>query len=94
MKKNINFKYLNILLVLGIVYLLFLMRSLWLGAFFKILGIILPFIIAFLVAYVLYPFLKYLTKKRIPKMLAVFIIIIVILLVFGLTLYYVVPLFF
>ena len=94
MKKNINFKYLNILLILGIVYLLFLMRSLWLGAFFKILGIILPFIIAFLVAYVLYPFLKYLTKKRIPKMLAVFIIIIVILLVFGLTLYYVVPLFF
>ncbi len=94
MKKSVNYKYLNILLILGIVYLLFLMRNIWLGAAFKIIGIILPFALAFAVAYVLYPFLKFLMEKKFPKALAVFIIITIVLLVMGLTIYYVVPLFF
>ncbi len=93
MKKNINYKYLNILLVLGIAYLLFLMRDIWIGAVSKIIAILLPFIIAFGVSYVLYPFLKFLIEKKVPKTLSVFIIIIVILLIVGLTAYYVVPLF-
>lgn len=94
MKKNVNYKYLNILLILGIVYLLFLMRNLWLGAVSKIIGIILPFVIAFGISYVLYPFLKFLMEKKIPKVISVFIIITIVLLVVGLTTYYVVPLFF
>ena len=93
MKKNINYKYLNILLILGIIYLLFLMSDLWIGVVSKVFVILLPFIIAFCVAYVLYPFLKFLMKKKVPKALAVFIIIAAILLIIGLTLYYVVPLF-
>lgn len=94
MKKNVNYKYLNILLILGIVYLLFLMRNLWLGAVSKIIGIILPFVIAFGISYVLYPFLKFLMEKKIPKAISVFIIITLVLLVVGVTTYYVVPLFF
>lgn len=94
MKKSINYKYLNVLLIVGIMYLLFLMKSVWLGFLFKILGILLPFAIAFLVAYVLYPFLIFLMKKKIPKKLSVFIIIILVLLIIGLTIYYAVPLFF
>lgn len=94
MKKNVNYKYLNLLLILAIVYLLFLMRNLWIGAVAKIIGIVLPFIIAFGISYVLYPFLKFLTNKKIPKVLSIFIIITVILLIIGLTMYYAVPLFF
>lgn len=94
MKKNVNYKYLNLLLILGVVYLLFLMKNLWLGAVYKIFGIILPFIIAFGISYVLYPFLKFLMDRKIPKIIAIFIIIATVLLIVGLTTYYVVPLFF
>ncbi|MEE0699874.1 MAG: AI-2E family transporter [Bacilli bacterium] len=94
MRKGVNYKYLNILLILGIAYLLFLMKDVWLGIVSKAFNIALPFIIAFGVAYVLYPFLKFMINKRIPKALAVLIIIIVVLLIVGLTTYYVVPLFF
>lgn len=94
MKKKVNYKYLNVLLLLGIIYLLFLMKGVWLGAASKIISIILPFVIAFAISYVLYPFLKYLINKKIPKILGVLIIFAVILLAIGLIIYYVIPLFF
>ena len=93
MKKSINYRYLNVLLILGIFYLLFLMKNLWIGVFLKIFGIMLPFIIAFCISYVLYPFLKFLISKKIPKTLSIFIIVILIILIVGLTTYYAVPLF-
>ena len=93
MKKQINYKYLNILLILLIIYLLFLMRNLWASTLSKILSILTPFIIAFLIAYVLYPILKFLESKKIPKVISVFLIVLIILLITGLTVYYVVPLF-
>lgn len=91
--KRVNYKYINILLILGIVYLLFLMKDLWLGALTKIISIILPFLVAFMIAYVLYPFLKFLTSKKIPKWLSILIIIAITLLMIGLTCYYVLPIF-
>ena len=94
MKEKTNYKYLNLLLILAIVYLLFLMRSLWIGVLTKIIAIILPFIIAFSISYILYPFLKFLMSKKIPKAISIIIIMSVILLIVGLTIYYVVPLFF
>ena len=93
MKKSMNYRYLNVLLILGIFYLLFLMKNLWIGVFLKIFGIMLPFIIAFCISYVLYPFLKFLISKKIPKTLSIFIIVILIILIVGLTTYYAVPLF-
>ena len=94
MKNKINYKWVNILCICMIIYLLFLMRNVWLGVLSKIFAILLPFIIAFGVSYVLYPFLKFLMSKKIPKGVSVFIIVFVILLIIGLTLYFVVPLFF
>ncbi len=91
--KNVNYKYLNILLLLGIIYLLFLLKGIWLGAFKRIFSILLPFLISFCLAYVLYPFLKFLVSKKIPKFLSIFIIIAVIILIVGLTIYFVVPVF-
>lgn len=93
MKKQINYKYLNILLILLIIYLLFLMRGLWTSALSKILSILAPFLIAFLIAYVLYPILKFLEGRKIPKLVSVFLIVLSILLITGLTIYFVVPLF-
>ena len=93
MKNKINYKYLNVLIILGIAYLLFLMRGLWLGAFEKILTILLPFIISFAVAYALYPILKFMMSKKIPKIIGVIIIVFAIVAIFGLTIYFVVPLF-
>lgn len=91
--KSVNYKYLNILLILGIAYLLFLTKDVWLGVVTKIFNISFPFIIAFGIAYVFYPFLKFLIKKGIPKWLSVLIIILSVLLIVGLTTYFVFPLF-
>jgi predicted PurR-regulated permease PerM len=49
------------------------------GILGKIGSLILPFFLAFIVAYALYPFLKFLTDKKIPKALAVAIILLIIL---------------
>lgn len=94
MNKKINYKYLNILLLLGIAYLLFLMKGLWFGVVEKLFNIALPFIIAFLIAYVLYPFMNYLIKKKIPKTLAIFIVILTVVSIFGFSVYFAVPVFF
>lgn len=75
--KRVNYKMLNILIVLAIIYVLFLMRNLWSGVFFKLLAILKPFIIAFALAYAIYPFLKWLQSKKIPKFLAILIILII-----------------
>lgn len=91
--KSINYKYLNVLLLLGIAYLLFLMKDVWLGAVTKIFNIALPFIISFGSAYVLYPFLNFLVKKGFPKWLSILIIILSLLLIVGLTSYFVLPVF-
>lgn len=94
MKNNINYKWLNILIICLIIYLLFLMKGIWYGIISKIFAILLPFIIAFGISYVLYPILKFLVSKKIPKGLAIFIIVFLIVLITGLTLYYALPLFF
>lgn len=73
---NINYKTLNVLIILAIIYILFLMKDLWAGVFFKVLSILKPFIIAFAMAYALYPFLKWLQSKKIPKFLGILIILI------------------
>ena len=75
MKKN---KLLNILIIVGIVYLLFLMRDLWVGVFVKLIAIFKPFIIGFVLAYAFYPFLKFMQRK-LPKWLGVTIILLIVL---------------
>ena len=80
MKKN---RLLNILMVIGIVYLLYLMRDLWGGLVVKLIAIFKPFIIGFVLAYAFYPFLKWMQKK-LPKWLG---IVIILLIVFGIIAY-------
>lgn len=75
--KKVNYKSLNILIILAIVYVLFLMRDLWIGVFFKVLAVLKPFIIAFAMAYSIYPFLRWLQSKKIPKFFAILIILVI-----------------
>lgn len=91
--KRVNYNYLNSLLILLIIYVLFLLRNLWSGVFFKLLAILQPFIIAFAIAYALYPFEKWLEKKKIPKPLAVTIIVLIVLLFLFIIIYSLIPIF-
>jgi len=71
MKDKINFKLLNILLIMAIVCLLYSIRGLWIGIVVNIFKIIAPFILAFAIAYVIYPLVKKLIDAGSPKWLAI-----------------------
>ena len=73
-KDKINYKLINILLVILIIALLYWISGLWIGVFNKILDIIFPFIVGFAIAYALYPFQKKLLDSGIPKWLSIGII--------------------
>lgn len=75
LKNKVNFKLINIALIMTIVYLMYKTSNLWGGVFRTCIKIIAPFFIAFVVAYALYPILKYLQKKKIPKGIGIFLIL-------------------
>lgn len=70
-EKKLNYKLLNILLILGICFFFYNTIGLWKSVIDKTLSIIGPFIIAFVIAYALYPILKKLMDKGMRKSLAV-----------------------
>ena len=71
MNDKINFRLLNILIIIAIVCLLYLIRGLWLGIVVNIFKIIAPFLLAFALAYVIYPLVKKLVDAGSPKWLAI-----------------------
>lgn len=89
MKKN---RLLNILMIVGIVFLLYLMRDLLGGVIVKLIAIFKPFIIGFVLAYAFYPFLKFMQKK-IPKWLGVIIIILIVLGIIAYIIINIIPVF-
>ena len=75
MKDKLNYKLVNVALIALIIFLLYQTGNLWTGVIGNFFKIMMPFIIAFVIAYALYPFLKYLESKKIPKGIAIFILI-------------------
>lgn len=71
--KKIDYKLVNITLVLLIVFLIYLIRGVWMGVLNNILSILSPFILAFALAYALYPIVVKLRKKGLPKWAAILI---------------------
>ena len=63
-KNKINYRFVNIIFVLLIIYLLYTTFGLWNGIVSTIFKILLPFIIAFTIAYALYPFVLKLMDKK------------------------------
>lgn len=79
-KNKLDYKLINILLVMIIAYLLYLTSNKW-GVFIgKILSVTFPFLMAFAVAYVLNPFVKWLEEKRVRKKIAITVVVVVMLL--------------
>lgn len=93
-KDKIDYKLINIAVIALIIYLVYHTGNLWLGLIGKIGKMVFPFFLAFIVAYALYPFLKYLTDKKIPKSLAVGIVLFVVLGTFAILIGIVTPLLF
>lgn len=86
LKDKLNYKLLNCVLIMTIIFLIYKTGNLWIGFIGKVWGLIFPFILAFAIAYVLYPILKWLRSKKVPKFLAITLIIVVlftILTIFG-----------
>lgn len=71
MENKLNYKLLNLLILIAIVCLLYFIRGLWLGIVTSIFGIISPFLLAFGLAYVIYPLVKKLIDAGAPKWLAI-----------------------
>ena len=94
MENKLNYKLINILLIVLIVCLLYFIRGLWIGILGKVIAITLPFLVAFAFAYALYPYSKKLENCGLPKWLAmgvIYFIIIGFLIIMGIT---VIPLFY
>ncbi len=71
MKDKLNYKLLNLLIIIAIICLLYTIRGLWIGIVANIFKIISPFLLAFALAYVIYPLVKKLVDAGSPKWLAI-----------------------
>jgi len=71
MKNKLNYKLLNILIIITIICLLYLIKGLWIGIVVNIFKIISPFLLAFAIAYVIYPIVKKLIDAGSPKWLSI-----------------------
>ena len=94
MKNKINFKLVNLALLTFILYLIYKSGHLWTGIISKTFQIASPFIVAFVIAYALYPIVKYLESKKIPKPLAIFIIVAIFLGLLAFIIFAIIPLLF
>lgn len=71
MENKVNFKLVNLLIIIMIVCLLYFIRGLWIGIVTNIFNILAPFLLAFALAYVIYPLVKKLIDAGAPKWLAI-----------------------
>lgn len=77
MKDKINFRLLNILILMAIIYIVIATSGYWSGIILKVVDIILPFFFAFVLAYVLHPFVTKLEDKGVRRSLALTTVILV-----------------
>ncbi len=87
LKNKLDFKLVNLAIIVLIIFLLYQTGNLWIGVVNKILQIGLPFLFAFAFAYALHPFLRKMQDKGVPKWLGIIIIIFLILSLATLVIY-------
>ena len=75
-KNRINYKLLNLLILMGLLYILVTNIGTWYNILISIINICLPFIIAFAISYALNPLVRKLVSKGLNKTLAVSIVVI------------------
>lgn len=74
-KNKIDFKLINTTLIIFSIYLIYQTKDFWLGILSILLKITFPFFIAFVIAYALFPFVKKLMNKGLPKSISVITVI-------------------
>lgn len=94
LKNKLDYKLINIALIVAVIYLLYQTGHLWMGVTDKILAIFMPFLFSFVIAYALYPAVKYLIEKGIPKSISIFIVVAFIIGLFSVTAILIAPLLF
>ena len=77
MKNKIDYRLLNTLLIMGIIYIAIVTSGYWMGIITKIFKIVLPFFFAFVLAYILHPFVQKLENKGIRRGLALTAVILI-----------------
>lgn len=89
-KNKINYNLVNLLVLMGIIYIVIATSGYWSGVILKVFNIILPFFLAFCLAYVLHPFVGKLEKRGVRRPLAlgavIFCFLLIIFLILLLTL--------
>lgn len=88
MENKVNYKLVNLLLIILIICLLYVIRGLWLGILEKIIAVLLPFLVAFAAAYAIYPYCKKLEGYGLPKWLSmgiIYFVIIGFIIIMGIT---------
>lgn len=74
-KNKIDFKLINITLLILSIFLIYQTKDFWIGAVTLLYKIFMPFLIAFALAYAVYPIVKKLMNKKVPKGLAIMIVL-------------------
>jgi len=93
-KDKINWKLVNIALLLIIIVMLYQTGHLWIGILSRLWNIVLPFLISFSIAYALHPYVMKLRNKDVPKGLAIFLVVALVFVVLALTIGLMFPLLF
>lgn len=75
-KNKINYKLLNLLILMGLLYIIVTNIGTWYSILISIINICFPFIIAFAISYALNPLVRKLVSKGLNKTLAVTIVVI------------------
>lgn len=79
MENKINYRLVNFLLLMAIIYIIVATSGYWGVILLKVFNIIVPFLLAFILAYILNPFVKKLEEKGIRRNLALVLVVLIVL---------------
>lgn len=79
MENKVNYRLVNLLLLMAIIYIIIATSNYWGGIILKTFNIIMPFLLAFILAYILDPFVKKLEDKGIRRSLALILVVLIVL---------------
>ena len=80
-KNKLDYKLVNMTLIIFSIYLIYQTKDFWVGTLSLIFKITLPFFIAFVLAYAMFPFVKKLMNRGVPKGASIFAVILSILVI-------------
>ena len=80
-KNKLEYQLVNMTLIIFSIYLIYQTKDFWVGTLSLIFKITLPFFIAFVLAYAMFPFVKKLMNRGVPKGVSIFAVILSILVI-------------